>query len=198
MGDQAMDENAEKGRFNWRLPLYAAAVALVVLLPISIYDPDMGLSFYVFIVVPGVSIILGLFLFLFWTYRQRPISRSVLLMFPVFWLVTFVSMYAASAIRTPVRWLLYSKHYKAETLAQPAAQNGEMKHIEWQGWGFPGAGDTVVYLVYDPNDALSGPAAKRSPGMFHGIPCEVYRVRRLESHWYTVLFYTDTDWQHCP
>jgi hypothetical protein len=51
------------------------------------------------------------------------------------------------------------------------------------------------YLVFDPGDSLSAAAASHQPGKFNGIPCEVYRVRRLESHWYTVLFYTDEDWR---
>jgi hypothetical protein len=37
----------------------------------------------------------------------------------------------------------------------------------------------------------------RQPGKFDGIPCEVRLVRRLESHWYDVLFYTDEYWGAC-
>jgi len=98
---------------------------------------------------------------------------------------------------TPVRWFLLSKHYKAQVMAQPNTQNGNLKHIAWEGWGFPGVGDSVVYLVFDPKDALSAPATDRSHGTFSGIPCEVYRVDRLENGWYTVFFYTETDWDHC-
>jgi hypothetical protein len=32
---------------------------------------------------------------------------------------------------------------------------------------------------------------------YNGIPCEVFRVRRMERQWYTVQFYTDSDWTHC-
>ena len=100
-------------------------------------------------------------------------------------------------LRTTTRWLLWSNDYKAKVLAQPDSANGLLKHIEWDGWGFPGAGDTVVYLVFDPNDSLSTVARSHSSGKFSGIPCKVYQVRRLESHYYSVLFYTDTDWAHC-
>jgi len=70
---------------------------------------------------------------------------------------------------------------------------GELKHIEWDGWGWGGQ-DTTVYLVYDPADSLAAAAKGQKPGKFNGIPCEVLRVRRLESYWYTVQFYTNEFW----
>ena len=69
--------------------------------------------------------------------------------------------------------------------------------MEWEGWGFPGAGNTVVYLVYEPADALAAASRKHTPGKYNGLPCTVYAVHRLEANWYTVQFYTDTDWTHC-
>jgi hypothetical protein len=94
------------------------------------------------------------------------------------------------------RWLFKSGKYKREVLAQPTGPATELKHIEWDGWGW-GGNDTVVYLVFDPDNALAHGASSGSAGKYSGIPCEVYRVRRLESHWYTVQFYTDSDWSHC-
>ena len=99
-----------------------------------------------------------------------------------------------SAVHTAARWLLRSHDYKSRVLAQPTSTNGELKHIEWDSWGFPGAGDTVVYLVFDPTDSLSAAAKSHQPGKYSGIPCEVPHVGRLESHWYTVRFYTDEYW----
>jgi hypothetical protein len=90
--------------------------------------------------------------------------------------------------------VLWSQRYKREVLAQSGGSAGELKHIEWDGWGFPGAGDITVYLVFDSTDALSVAATNHGPGKFNGIPCEVAQVRQLESHWYTVLFYTDEFW----
>ena len=55
----------------------------------------------------------------------------------------------------------------------------------------------MVYLVFDPTDALSTAPKGRSAGKVHGMPCEVFRVQRLESRWYSVVFYTGTDWGHC-
>jgi len=86
--------------------------------------------------------------------------------------------------------LVWSHWYKAEVLAQRDSATGELKHIEWDGWGFAGAGDTTVYLVFDPTDALSAAAQSHQPGKFGGLPCEVPFVRRLQSRWYAVRFYT--------
>ncbi len=110
---------------------------------------------------------------------------------------------AASAVLRPMfgyprpinyaRWLVWSRSYKAEVLAQPNLANEELKHIEWDAWGWAGM-DTTVYLVFDPTDSLSQAASNRQPGKYSGIPCEVFLVRRLESHWYTVWFYTNYEW----
>lgn len=93
-----------------------------------------------------------------------------------------------------VRWLIWSRSYQSAVLSQPDSTNGYLKHVEWDYWGWSGQ-ETVVYVVYDPTDSLFQAASGRQPGKYSGLPCEVFRVRRLESHWYTVQFYTDEDWQ---
>jgi 4a-hydroxytetrahydrobiopterin dehydratase len=93
-----------------------------------------------------------------------------------------------SEVRDASRWLFQAKTYKAGVLAIPPPPNGEFRHVEWEGWGFAGAGDTTVYLVADPSDSLSVPAKDHLSGKFKGISCAVYRVHRLEKHWYTVAF----------
>lgn len=94
-------------------------------------------------------------------------------------------------IRSAIRWRGWSRDYKARVLAQPASAGG-LKHTEWDGWGWGGQ-DTTVYLVFDPSDSLSAAASSRKEGKYDSIPCEVYRIRRLESHWYTVQMYTNGD-----
>lgn len=118
-------------------------------------------------------------------------------MIVVFCIVSWLLFKSSDDVRTTVRWLVRSKTYKAKVLAQPNPADSELKHVEWDGWGFPGAGNTVAYLVFDPKDSLSTAAKSRSYGRFSGIPCEVFNVRRLENDWYAVYFYTDTDWDHC-
>jgi hypothetical protein len=61
---------------------------------------------------------------------------------------------------------MWSQSYKREVLAQSGGTAGELKHVEWDGWGFSGAGDTTVYLVYDPTDSLSAAAKSHQPGKF--------------------------------
>lgn len=122
---------------------------------------------------------------------------SILSMLVVYWAVSWGLFINSSELRTTTRWFLWSRDYKAKVLAQPVSASGALRHIEWDGWGGFGAGDTVEYLVFDPNDSLLTAAQSHSPGKFSGIPCEVVRVRRLDSQYYSILFYTDTDWDRC-
>jgi hypothetical protein len=66
--------------------------------------------------------------------------------------------------------------------------------MEWEATGFAGVANNTDYLVFDPTDSLAMAAKSHSPGKFSGIPCEVLSVLKLESHWYSVAFYTDEEW----
>jgi hypothetical protein len=114
----------------------------------------------------------------------------------IYWAISAVLVGNYSAVRDAARWLVWSHDYKARVLAQRASENGGLKHVDWDGWGMF-AQDTSVFLVFDPTDSLSTAAMSHQPGKFNGIPCEVSLVRRLESHWYSVRFYTGEYWgQH--
>jgi hypothetical protein len=121
---------------------------------------------------------------IFWAIGSGAIVGCLVITVAVAW--NFYS------IRTATKWFLWSQRYKSEVLAQSGGAAGELKHIEWDGWGW--VGDTTVYLVFDSTDSLSVAAADHAPGKFNGIPCEVAQVSQLESHWYTVQFYTDEFW----
>ena len=110
--------------------------------------------------------------------------------FAVWWFVFETN----SALGTAARWIVRSRDYKARVLAQPDGGNGELKHVEWDGWGWAGQ-NTTVYLVFDPTDALAEAARSHQSGKYNGIPCEADLVRRLESHWYTVRFFTNDLWR---
>lgn len=101
----------------------------------------------------------------------------------------------SATVRTHFKWFALSERYKSEVAALPVAADGYLKHIEWDGWGFSGAGNTVVYLVSDPTNTLASLDGRS--GRVSGIPCEVAEVHRLEPGWYTALFFTDTEWAHC-
>jgi hypothetical protein len=185
-----MDASSTVGRFNWRLPLYGILGAVVLFLPITIWAYNIGEVLYLFIGIPIISlVVLAVAIF---TKRKL----AVLSMLIFYWAVSWVSVKNSFEVHTMARWLLWSKSYKAELLAQPEPSGNELRHIEWDGWGL-GGNDTSVYLVYDPNNVLETEVKKHSSGQFSGIPCKVPRVFRIEKNWYSVVFYTPTVWNDC-
>jgi hypothetical protein len=190
-------KRAKADRFNWRLPLYAAAGALIIFLPISFYSSQWGTFLYLIGAVPIISFVLLVIGIVLAIRREPRRALAIVAALFVLWGVSWALLRNELRMRSEVRWLWSSKAYKAQVLAQPVPANGDLKHIEWDGWGFPGAGDTTVYLVFDPNDSLAEPSRNRASGKFSGIPCEVPEIHRLEKDWYTVLFYTDRGWDHC-
>jgi hypothetical protein len=182
-----------RDRLVWWFTLCAAGCAALALFPLTVSSSDFTVIFYVLVTIPLVSLIL-----LIVAYRrrgkQRLVSMSVFTVFVIFTGVLFANFVD---IRDGVRWFVYGKALKAEVLAQTGLPRASLRRMEWEGWGFPGAGNTVVYLVFDPTDALAPAAKTRASGKFGNLPCAVFRVRQREKEWYTVHFYTDTDWEHC-
>jgi hypothetical protein len=187
-----IEKATQLNAFDWRLPLYAAVGTLLVFLPFALSSADLGEIFYVFVAAPVVSLVLIVFAVLR-KGRRRQVTLSMLV---VYWIVSATLVANYSAIRDTARWFLWANGYKAAVLRQPASENGEFKHTEWDGWGFVGA-DTVVYLVFDPNDSLRALTTHRPGGKSNGLSCDVSQIRRLESHWYAVTFFTDTSWGRC-
>ncbi len=173
-------------RFNWWLPLCAVLAMFLALLV-----PDRDGSFMLYVLLS--FLVLGLFV-VDAIRKKRRQRRLIVLMLAIYWAISAALLGHFSSVHTEARWLVWSHDYKTKVLAQPASADGELKHVEWDGWGFAGAGDTTVYLVFDPTDSLSVAARNHQPGKFNGIPCEVPRVDRVESQWYTVRFYTDEYW----
>jgi hypothetical protein len=186
------DKSAGRGRFDWRLPVGAAAGAMLVFFVFAIHGDGWGELLYIIIAAPIISLSL-LIVAICWKGQRR----SMLAMLAVYWVVTLGLSLNFQAVRSAGRWFFWSKIYKQEVLAQAASDNGELRHIEWDGWGFAGVGDTVVYLVFDPSNGLAKAAQRQAEGKFDGIPCKVFQVHRLESDWYSVLFYADTTWNQC-
>ncbi len=186
-----------KAHFHWLLPCYAGISAALFSLPFILLDgKDILHMLYVFILVPIASLGFALFLLVAAIRNKKTPRLSLLLVLPVFWAVTWIQFMNSFQLRSAARWTFAASNYEAEVLAQPIPKNGELRHIGWDGWGFVGE-DTVAYLVFDPHDALVNPLLSRPPGKFPGIPCAVYRIHRLEAHWFTVLFYTNSNWDHC-
>jgi hypothetical protein len=182
----------EKEWFRYRFPAYVAGCSAITFLPLTVSSSDLAVMLYVFAAVPVVSFVL-----LFIARQRKGIQRlAALSVFGVFLVFTAILAKDFLKIRTAAQWAVHSRGYKAKVLAQSRFSNGHFGHVELQGWGFAGQ-DTVVYVVHDPKGSLAMAAKSGSPGAFSGLPCEVYRVRKLESDWYSVQFYTGTDWDHC-
>ena len=176
------------------LRLFFCCVAgFVVFLPLLFTSSDISGLLYFLVAVPITSIVLGIL-----TVQKRGRGRlTAIAALLSYWLISALIFMHFSEVRDAGRWLFQAKTYKASVLAQPVPPNGEFRHVEWEGWGFAGSGDTVVYVVVDPSDSLAEPAKNHLRGKFKGISCAAYRFNRLEKHWYTVAFYTDTSWGHC-
>lgn len=189
--------SASKDRINWRLPSCVVVGAGLALLVLMIHSAD-GPLLYIFFIVPVVCFACLLML-LSVAIRKRPRQAfSVLLTLVGFLAISWGLNRNEGTLRPYLRWLLWSRRYKAELTDAPELVNGELKHSVWDTWGFVPSGFDVVYLVYDPADSLAAAANAKSPGRFAGIPCEVPRVLRLERQWYAVDFYTDQEWGDCP
>jgi hypothetical protein len=187
-------------RSSWRPRLYTALSGLVLLVGIEICPPDVALSVCIFIVaILVVSSSVLLVCVAIGKSRRRylqQLSILTILLIVAAGVFIFGQMYPF-AIRSEARWLVGSEGYKTLVLSQPSPPNNELKHIEWDGSGFAGVATDTVYLAFDPADTLSTAAKSHRSGKFNGIPCEVLTVRRLENHWYAVLFYSDESWDQC-
>jgi hypothetical protein len=196
-----VERMTDASRFNWRLPTYAAIVEFVVFISIAIYPTDTVLFLTVFVVAPTLLLISIILIQLLLPFGDRHPRLLILAMLAVLWaipacLFLFEREFPFS-IRETARWLALSNKYKNEVQAQPASANGDLKHIEWDASGFAGVANITVYLAFDPTDRLSAAASRHQPSKFNGVPCEVYLIRRLEKHWYSVHPYIDQTWDQC-
>ena len=154
---------------------------------------------YFFVWIPLIAAIVGLvclILTVIAAIRKRRRRIILLLLATVAFVATAgVLDVGGKSLRSYLRWLLWSRRFKAEVLAQPAPSNGELRHMIWEETGFAGVANVTTYIAFDPSDALSN---AHLPGKVVGIPCTVLRALRLERHWYSVWFYTDETWSECP
>jgi hypothetical protein len=192
------EQKTKRERFNWWLPMSAALGALVLFLPFMVYAPDLGIIFCIIVLVPFISLILLTIAIVNTIRRKKLLSLANLSTLIVFCIVSFLLFTNSRNLRTSVRWLLWSKNYKAQVQAQPYSPKGDLKHVEWDAWGWGGQ-DMTVYLVFDPSDSPSKATAGRLPVKSTRIPCPVANIHRLERNWYTVLFpfYVDESWDNC-
>jgi len=185
---------SEGSRLGWRMPFCGALAAVLLFVPL-IVSISGTLVFYVFAIAPSL-IVTGVCVLIYAAVRKK---LQIALMVTIFWVASALLFSCSIPIHIVTKWLLWSREYKNEVLAEPAPKSGDLKHIEWDGWGW-GAQDISVFLVFDPEDSLSGPAKNRQSGKLGGIPCQVSFVQRMDSHWYLVFFdfYVDqSSWDRC-
>jgi hypothetical protein len=191
------NSSASQDRILWWLPLSLVLGAAVLLLSLMIRSSDAPLLYILFI-APVVCFACFLWL-LAAAIRKKPRQcLSVLLAVIGFVGISWSLDRSEDTLRPFLRWLFWSRQYKAELMTQPEPVSGELKHFVWDTWGFVPSGFNVTYLVFDPADSLANAAKSKMPRRFGGIPCEVPSVFRLEKQWYAVRFYTDEDWRNCP
>jgi hypothetical protein len=181
-----VQQTADSHMFARRIAICVAASLVFIILSLTFASSDLGA-----VLCFGIVLVSALLLFVFGIAkkgRQR-LAALLVMMTYVFAAMLLKSNY--SLVRDHVRWLFLSGGYKAQVLAQPPSE--ELKHAEWDGWGFAGA-DTTAFLVFDPTDSLAGVTEALPPIKARTLPCDVVRVRRLDRQWYAVLFYTDTYW----
>jgi hypothetical protein len=181
-----VQQTADSHMFARRMAICVAASLAFIVLSLTFASSDLGA-----VLCFGIALVSALLLVAFGVAkkgRQR-LTALLVVMAYVFAAMLLKSNY--SLVRDHVRWVFLSGGYKARVLAQPRSE--ELKHAEWDGWGFAGA-DTTVFLVSDPTDSLAVATGALPPVKARGLPCEVVRVRRLDRQWYAVLFYTDTYW----
>jgi hypothetical protein len=190
-----MIEKASEGdTYDWRLPLAALLATPVLFLILAVFQPESLI--YGFFVVPIISIFLLVLAVISAIAKKKRRCLAILSMLVIFGVLSVPLIKNYLEVRSSTRWLIWSNDFKAKVAAQPTSANGDLKHIDWDGWGWGGE-NTEVYLVFDPTDSLSAAAESHQPGKFSGLPCKVDRVFRLEPNWYAAQFYTGTDWDHC-
>jgi hypothetical protein len=99
--------------------------------------PDVA---WLFFVTPLACCIA--FVALLWTVgfrRSLRQSLGVVLAFVAFALVSIALVRTEDVLHPTIRWLVVSRQLKNEVLAQSNPENGELKHIEWDGDGWGGA-----------------------------------------------------------
>ncbi|HYB61761.1 MAG TPA: hypothetical protein VEH50_09800 [Methylomirabilota bacterium] len=194
-----MRDMSADAQFSWRPLLGAAVIGLLAFTAIATCHADTSLFLNVFVVAP-VLLVFTIGSVIYALIRRRQL-RTILATLAVLWAIAacffLYNREHPFAIRETARWLIWSHEYKQQVLAQPTSVNGDLKHIQWDASGFAGVANNTAYLVFDPTNTLSDAAKNNQAAEFNGVPCKVRAIRRLENHWYAVLFYTNQAWGEC-
>jgi hypothetical protein len=181
-----VQQTATSHMFARRMAICIVVSLILIVLSLTFAGSDLGA-----VLCFGIALVSAVSLFAFSVSKKGRQRLAGLFVVIAYVLAAILLKSNYSLVRDHVRWLFLSGGYKSKVLAQPPSE--ELKHAEWDGWGFAGA-DTTAFLVFDPTDSLAGATEALPPIKARALPCDVVRVRRLDRQWYAVLFYTDTYW----
>lgn len=185
------------GVFSWKFSIGAAIAAAVVYLGLLCGASfDLHSFLYLYLLLPFLTILIFVVAAIPIFLKKKVHWRSILSAVVAYWAVSILLHHWCFTLRPHLRWLLFSNEFKAQVLAQGRNSSGQLRHIEWDGWGGFGA-DTNVYLVYDEQNTIAQVLRTRNSGRFPGIPCEAARVIQVSPKWYSVVLYTDYTWNEC-
>lgn len=192
-----MSDELGNDRFSWKPAAYLTGCGLLAAMLIELSPAFDFLELpYFILLVPLAGLALLLFAITSTARKRRRLALSILLALVAYCGTSWLLWKGSTDLRFKGRWLLNSRTYKAEVMALPAPKSGELQHMEWDGWGMTGS-ETNVYLVFDPNDSLALATKGKAYSNVPGLPCDVWQIHRLESHWYSVVFFTNADWDDC-
>src|SRR5262249_28465564 len=132
--ETSVEHRKTKDRFNWRLVLFGTSVTLSLCVLDALLESD-GLLYLILIVPLATLVFIPISVIV--AFSKRPLSLlSIMSTLAIFWILSFTFLKNHFVVRNIARWALRAGHYKAEVMAQPDPKVGELKHIEWDGWGF--------------------------------------------------------------
>ena len=182
-------------QFNRAFLLWTSLAALAVFAALATCKADTSLFLTIFVVTP-ILLVISIASLMYAAIRRRQVE-TIAGTLAILWTMAACFLLYSRAypfeLREIAEWLLYSNDYKRQVLAQPTPANGDLKHMEWESSGFAGVANNISYLAFDPTDSLSATTYNQNAKP-KGVPCEPRAVRRLENHWYALLFYTDQVW----
>lgn len=176
---------------GWRSTAIGTAAAILLLLSVCLLPDDLT-PYYLFLVVPCLATSAAVLLPLLAFRRTRRFSAGLLLAAAVFLCVSAVGLRFQRTLRPELRWALFSHKFKKEVLSQPVERSDELRHVEWDAWGWGPVGDFTAYVVFDPDDSLQSKAHLTN---IRGIPGDVLDVDRLGPRWYSVTLLGDDPWR---
>ncbi len=187
-------KRAEGDRFNWQLPLYAAAATSVLCLLTAVSSSDGIL--YLVVVVPIISLLSLSILVAAAIHKDPRLCLSILSALGIYWAISaglVTDMYSARVRGLPPDgW--YGRSLQDSVLAQPDANGAYLKHIEWDGWA--SRERETRHSIWFLTLQIRSQRWPRgiSPGSLTEFPARFLSCVVSSSHWYAVLFYTDEGW----